>query len=46
LLITLWLEKFGCAGSPFLSGQPPQPIEIAVYGRSSIWLFAIVVFSA
>jgi hypothetical protein len=28
-----------------LSGQPPQPWEIAVYGVLSIWLWLIVSFA-
>src|SRR5436190_16112429 len=44
--MVLWLEKFGTAGRSFLSGQPPQPIEMAVYGNASNWLCTIVVRSA
>ena len=44
--MVLWLEKFAMAGRPFLSGQPPQPIEMAVYGNESSWLCVIVVRSA
>src|SRR5579859_1669536 len=44
--IVLWLEKLGCAGRPFLSGQPPQPIEMAVYVSVSSWLCAMSVCSA
>ena len=40
--MALLCEKLACGASFSLSGQPPQPCEIAVYGVWSIWLWLTV----